>query len=63
VQVRAVATFPRLARLLLLVPPLVPGTLSTLGGAEGAARGLVACAWLAWSAQIRARAKRGRFQL
>jgi len=49
VQVRAVATFPRLARLLLLVPPLVPGTLSTLGGAEGAAWGLVACAWLAWS--------------
>jgi hypothetical protein len=33
---------------LLLVPPLVPGTLSTIGASADAARGLAACAWLAW---------------
>lgn len=47
-QVRPVAAFPWIARALLLVPPLVPGTLSTIGETAGTARGLVALAWFAW---------------
>jgi len=48
VQVGAHAVTPWLVRLLLLVPPLVPGALSDIGDATGAARGILACAWLAW---------------
>jgi len=48
VQVHPVTAFPWAARLLVLVPPLVPGTLSTIGATAGTARGLAACAWLAW---------------
>ena len=48
-QVHPVTAFPWATRLLLLVPPLVPGTLSTFGATVGADRGLVACAWLAWT--------------
>ena len=47
-QVHPVTAFPWAARLLVLVPPLVPGTLSTIGATTGSARGLAACAWLAW---------------
>jgi len=49
VQVRPVTAFPWLARTLLLVPPLVPGTLSTIGSTDGAGRGLLVCAWLVWT--------------
>lgn len=47
-QVHPVTAFPWASRLLLLVPPLLPGTLSTIGSTAGVARGLATCAWLAW---------------